>query len=506
MFLDFFSILGLNAQLSLNEGVQVICLLCREVKDRPLAINIKKCIADGQHKFSITDTQVLALATDSARKLTRSVDDLLSNLSKEQETAKEVLDMKAQEEVQDSRFDDDPTKEIEECEDNDLETLEEDIDDESFTTLDSAIRLHSVAHRLQLAITDFLWKIEDNSRLMRLAQKLAAKLRNSIVRSMITDAKLNQAVVDEKSCWNSTYLMIVRLLELKEFCEHKAPLLKGLNISATKWENLKEICDVLKPIAELSSRLQNEQLDVTQFVGFWKLAMFKIEQQGSNKAIELKKCVEAREKPILDNRLIQTAIYLDKRFSFTLKPEEVKNAKTFIEQMLKKRKILAGEIENEAEKLKVKSTEKNRNSDMNQFDAFLSKLAHNKSAVRSSQPATVEKSIKGLKIELIAYDLIHRLPADTQIMSWWKNYKQLPLLKEVALDVISAPVTEVSVQRLFSHLNFILNAHRTTEHAELLEDILFLRMNNNWEICCEKFIRSDELQRHQCNYFVIRFY
>lgn len=483
----------MNAQLYLNGDIRNICLLCREVKDRHLASNIPKLIADGQHQFKISDPQIIALKIDSAKSMISEVDCFVRNLSKEHEGAEEEKISEALEKVQNTRFDDDPTKEIDELEDEDHEVLEEDINDELCISLDTAIRIHCVAQELQLAIEVFLWKIKENSRLITLAQKLSSKLRNSIVRSMIADAKLNQAIIDQKSRWSSTYLMIVRLLELKEFCEHKSPLLRGLNISAEKWKSLKEICDVLKPFAELTTHLKSEKLDVTQFVGFWKLAMFKVEQQGSDKAIELKKCVEAREKSIFANRLIQAAIYLDKRFNFTLKPEESENAKTFIEQIMKKRKIVAGEIDDE----------KHVNSEMNQFDAFLNDLAKGNSSSSSSMSAEAHKCMAVLEKEFNVYDSLRRLPADTQIMDWWKNQEHFPVLKEIALDIISAPVTGVSDERLFSHLNFIMNTHRSTEQAELLEDILFLRMNNNLMLCGDRFTRSDELQRHRSMYLEV---
>ena len=65
---------------------------------------------------------------------------------------------------------------------------------------------------------------------------------------------------------------------------------------------------------------------------------------------------------------------------------------------------------------------------------------------------------------------------------WWKeNMKQFPALSAVALDIISAPVKEVSVERLFSHLKFILNRHRSQMKCNLINDILFLRMNHKFE-------------------------
>lgn len=384
-------------------------------------------------------------------------------------------------EVAESRFDDDPLKEIDEIYNDEHIMEEEDVVDELFRNCDTAVRIHCVAHKLQLAINDFLWKNQMNNRLITLAQKLAAKLRNSIVRTMISDAKLKQAILDQKTRWNSTYLMIVRLLDLKEFCEQKSQLLKGLNVSGSKWSSFQEIQEVLKPVAELTARLQHEQLDVTQFVAYWKLAMFKIEKQESGRAADLRRCIEAREQAIFSNRLISCAIYLDKRFSFTLTAEEIVASKNFVLQIWRKKRTLAGENDESIEELPSQINDDRDNSEMSEFGDYLTNQSHSHSTTASSQSSAMRKNPSIIESELNAYDLLPRLPPGEQIMELWKETKAFPVLKEIALDIISVPMTEVSVERLFSHLNFILNQHRSTLNGNLIEDILFLRMNNTFE-------------------------
>lgn len=172
---------------------------------------------------------------------------------------------------------------------------------------------------MQLAINAFLWKDPRNANIIVIAQKLAAKLRNPSVRSLIEAEKLKQAIMDQKTRWNSTYLMISRLLELKEFCENKADIIKGLHITARQWKQLEEISIILKPVAQLTTRLQSEQLDVSQFVYHWKMAMFALDRQGSQgNAGKLRQLIKVRELKVFDNLVIKTAIYLDKRFSFCL--------------------------------------------------------------------------------------------------------------------------------------------------------------------------------------------
>lgn len=149
--------------------------------------------------------------------------------------------------------------------------------------------------------------------------------------------------------------------------------------------------------------------------------------------------------------------------------------------MWRKRRILAGEVENEdqaEETTALINVNDEPNSDMNQFSAFMNSLAQTNSISLSAQPAANKKSRSTIEAELSNFDSLPRLAVDTQVMDFWKNQKAFPVLKGIALDIISVPVTEVSVERLFSHLNFILNPHRSNMNQGLLEDVLFLRMNN----------------------------
>ena len=69
---------------------------------------------------------------------------------------------------------------------------------------------------------------------------------------------------------------------------------------------------------------------------------------------------------------------------------------------------------------------------------------------------------------------IRRLKGETV----WDVIKQLeePLL--TTAQILSAmPVTQVSVERLFSSMKFILSDQRSSMTQELLEAILFLRAN-----------------------------
>ena len=81
--------------------------------------------------------------------------------------------------------------------------------------------------------------------------------------------------------------------------------------------------------------------------------------------------------------------------------------------------------------------------------------------------------------ELLLFENLKRMRIDSNVINFWKNDAavEFPILKKIANIVLLAPIAETDVERLFSHLNFILNKYRSTLSGPLLEDIMILRLN-----------------------------
>lgn len=60
---------------------------------------------------------------------------------------------------------------------------------------------------------------------------------------------------------------------------------------------------------------------------------------------------------------------------------------------------------------------------------------------------------------------------------WYKRQKTHPELYELSCVALAVPVTQVSVERLFSSLKFILHPLRMNMQASLVEDLLLVRNN-----------------------------
>lgn len=76
-----------------------------------------------------------------------------------------------------------------------------------------------------------------------------------------------------------------------------------------------------------------------------------------------------------------------------------------------------------------------------------------------------------------SFDGIKRLSKEETILRFWQNFSS-PDLQQAAFAILSVPCTQVSVERTFSTLKFILSDLRASIDPDLLEDILLINLNN----------------------------
>lgn len=96
-----------------------------------------------------------------------------------------------------------------------------------------------------------------------------------------------------------------------------------------------------------------------------------------------------------------------------------------------------------------------------------------------------------LKVKLIQLaNTKTRLPSSTDILKYWeaKRYED-PELYEIAMVVLSAAVTQVTVERCFSAVKLLLEDHRLNMSSKRLDDLLIIR--------CNKDLLPDAIQRYQ---------
>lgn len=85
---------------------------------------------------------------------------------------------------------------------------------------------------------------------------------------------------------------------------------------------------------------------------------------------------------------------------------------------------------------------------------------------------------QSLDEELVSYLGELPLKHEAIVGEYWKTKaKTYPILFKIAMVLLAIPVTQVTVERLFSSLKFILSCRRTSISEKLLRATMLVREN-----------------------------
>lgn len=372
----------------------------------------------------------------------------------------------------------------------------------------TSIRVFCVAHKVQLAVNEFLWKDEKTTaNIIVKAQMLTGKLRTSICKMQMKIDGVPFAKTDQITRWSSTYNMLERLIEIKPFCDrHKHNKdFQGLNLPDQVWKQFNEIVTALKPATVFTTRVQSENLLSTDFISYWKEMTAEIDKlaQTSFMAKRLNKYIKKREKEIFDSPMILAGWYLNKKLNVLMSVSQAEAAKKIIRMVHEKKMRLTqtdnqanAELEQGAGECEVIEEECDNGAlgaiedeaKLTELDRLLQN--YDKGVSTSNEPVSIfsQKRLERaqqteLEKEFVIYDNMPRQRSTINNLEYWDmmlNDQAVPMLSTIAPYIITTPVTEVSVERSFSHLNIILNNKRSRLKGLLLEDILFLRLNQKF--------------------------
>jgi hypothetical protein len=112
------------------------------------------------------------------------------------------------------------------------------------------------------------------------------------------------------------------------------------------------------------------------------------------------------------------------------------------------------------------------------LDKFESAMREHEKSV----PLTFSIEQKRIDHFLDDFKTVPRLNSAENVLEWWYNSKnEMPELFRLAEIVHGVPVTQVSVEKSFSNLKFVLSVYRTNLSPSLLEEILLIRCNEKFE-------------------------
>lgn len=448
------SFCGINIQYSHNGVIVLKTLATKELTDRHTGAYVKKLTEEVLSIYGIPLSNIFSLTVDNGSNMLK----LGQLLRAAQQTAAE-----ADEEADRDLIDEEDINWIYEGNGD-----HEDTDNSAFEDIIAVLMLlklvRCAAHTLQLAVTGSI----KHSKVEEYLQKARDAVKNirkptvlQVMRRMYPESK--KPTLDVATRWHSTIDMLLSLIKCRDFCDNSTdPLLK---FDESDWEQLKVIIDSLMPAKIATKNLQSEKITLSEFYVEWLKCKGLTAQVDSPLARKLVEMMEQREIELLDNDILLASVLLDPSHRSLLSDDEKTRAMETLKITWRKLQSLKSqEIPQRAEATPPPT--------LSPGDKIIWDMMQKK---KLSQGQGVEQDFMS---QLLNYLQANEVSFDTDLMEFWRESKQLwPALYELATIIHSVPATQVSVERLFSAMKFILNDLRTSLTGDILDDILLIRAN-----------------------------
>lgn len=284
-------------------------------------------------------------------------------------------------------------------------------------------------------------------------------------------------------------------LKCKEIISHFANTNKLFEMILKKWKVIEEIVAVLKIPYDATIALQNRDFTLSDFYGHW-LAMEIQLKRKVKKAQCITKlpqhllvALEKRQKQLLDNKTIMTAVYLDPRYRSDIEecPDKEELVKHHIQDIWNKVQSLKNPPTASNEDVVELSDSDSSDDDVhNILDKHYQQKGLNATSLTGNHIDKAETTTNLFKRKVHILDQVEkmktcvtgRLESSSSVLTFWEMRKnELPELYEVAKIIFCISPTQSTVERYFSVLGIVFSELRYGLNQNLLEDILMISLN-----------------------------
>lgn len=457
------SVLGIRAQFMDEEGqLHIRTLAVVDLTERHTAEYINFIVTQTFEDYSINPIQVYCATTDNGANLVKAVQLM------EQDIVLETYGSGA-------------GPSASECEVMDFEIMDDAFLDQDWYDFGQVRGYRCAAHTLQLALED-VWKAEGKDGIVPKARKAAKQLKKPNTQNLLKKTEQLLGILDCETRWKSTFFMLERLRELKNFIKDYEETFPDLKLSDAEWDDVERMITTLKPLVVTTERLEAEELTMADLIAFWTECKLQLRGMDTDFSHTIVRAMEKREATLFDNDIFCASVFMDPRLKSFLNTEQKARAISHLQISWKNMQQVEkgnndGSTSQEESQDQESSTEQVLDDPL---ELYLSQ--HDEAS--SSSPATPSslsdtQQISNILQEYSRTPRIKDRASFPTAMDYWISKKEdshsMWILYRLAMVALAAPATQVSVERLFSHFAFILSPLRSVMKPDLLQAVLLLR-------------------------------
>ncbi|KAK3910731.1 Cytochrome P450 monooxygenase alnD [Frankliniella fusca] len=208
--------------------------------------------------------------------------------------------------------------------------------------------------------------------------------------------------------------------------------------------------------------LQGEQLTLGDMLGTWLECKVQLKKVGSPLADQIAEAMTKRERREVYARSNRQRAGQERVPSLFEYPEEIFSAKNHISQLWAR-------------------IEQNKNPGSQQISSELTSDGGEETNDELAEILSARDSTRLQRSTASSTDITSKLnDRKINILKWWEEKKvEMPELYEVAIVVHAIPSTQVSLERLFSALRFVMHHLRGSLSSQMIGDLVLILNNSH---------------------------
>ena len=352
-----------------------------------------------------------------------------------------------------------------------------------------AKRISCFAHTIQLIVQKFNEDTTYKETLKR-AYALVKRINKSTKATELLISRCGKKLLSNcPTRWSSTFLLLERLLVVKEPLTAVLNELEWDNLATSEWKAIDSICRLLQPFAQYTTLGSGEEY--TTVSGVLPIIMelnLHLEEQKciselSGLASQLQSDLKRRFKKYTDpgdldhESLFLVATMLDPRYKVLLNRTQAESAKANILKLLNQNEDESSSSSAASSPIHQDLVEKDCEPPKKRF-CHLTKILEARLKEGSNK---IKKSPLG-ELELAQYlQVTTSISVDMDPLEYWTSEsKTYPLLSSLSFDILSIPASSAPIERVFSTAGESTSGKRNRLADRNLEREILLRKNKDY--------------------------